>query len=80
MGPVAVIPEQDNPTAIVYVSGQTLNGSNDTLIMKYTDDDKIGWKDFFTIPNYPFSFTGLIALPSPINQATFDLLILGGIK
>ena len=66
MGPVAVIPEQDNPTAILYVSGWSLNDLNQTLIMKYTDDEKKGWKDFFTIHNYPFSFTGLIALPSPI--------------
>jgi hypothetical protein len=48
--------------------------------MKYTDNDKEGWKEFFTIPNYPFSFTGLIALPSPIIKGSIDLLILGGIK
>jgi hypothetical protein len=34
--------------------------------MKYMDDEKKGWKEFFTIPDYPYSFTGLIALPSPI--------------
>ena len=48
--------------------------------MKYIDNDKKEWKEVFTVPNYPYSFTGLIALPSPIINGTYDLLILGGIK
>jgi hypothetical protein len=48
--------------------------------MKYSDHGKKGWEEFFTIPNYPYSFTGLIVLPSPIIKGTFDFLILGGIK
>jgi len=50
------------------------------MIMKYTENDKKGWEEFFNIPNYPYSFTCLIALPSPIIKGTFDFLILGGIK
>ena len=46
--------------------------------MKYTDGDEKGWELFCTIPEYPYSFTGLIALRSP--DSTIDLLILGGIK
>ena len=80
MGPVAVIPEQEKPTAIIYVSGQSTHNPNQTLIVKYTDDEETGWKDIITIPNYPYSFTGLISLPSTIIQEGFDILILGGIK